>query len=94
MSEKNLQSTDSLLEELRELQKRQSSATDWNPATEGRRLLTLQEMMKSKSPFPPELGKRQALAGTVVNGKRQPELTAQERATIIAANKNQSRRGR
>ncbi len=84
-----LKGWDALREELITLQKRRTIATDWNAATEGARLLELQDLLGSnKEPLPPELGKRQTEAGTVVGGKRQPKLTSQERTQIVSANQN------
>ena len=92
MLEENLSEVkglDALREELRTLQKRRTIATDWNAATEGTRLLELQDLLRSnRTPLPPKLGKRQTEAGTVVDGKRQPKLTSQERTQIISANQN------
>ena len=89
MLEGNLPGGNSLQEELRTLQKRSAIATDWNAATEGARLLELQDLLRSKrTPLSPKLGKRQTVAGTVVEGVRQPELTPQERAKIVSANQN------
>ncbi len=76
-----------LKKELNDLQKEQTSGRDWDPKTQGKRLLELQNLLNPKSPpLSPELGKRQAVAGTVEAGVRQPELSAQEKSAIAAAN--------
>lgn len=79
-----------LKNELRELQRRQTSAIDWDPKTEGKRVLELQEMLSPPNNTKPpiELTRRQTVAGTIIEGKRQPELSTEERAQIISGNQS------
>lgn len=45
-----------------------------------------QDLFTEKSPMPPELGRRQTIAGIVVGGVKQPELSPEERQRIINVN--------
>lgn len=87
MTEQMTNSEEAIKDELRRLQRRQTTATDWDALTEGRKLLELQELFLEPLQVPltvpeKEALHRQGLAG--ING--QAELSLAERVAIISAN--------
>lgn len=95
---------EALKTQLRQLELKRGNAIkpeDWTE-TDRLSLLNLQKQLEqlkasTTKPVTPELGKRQTVAGTVVNGVRQPELTQQESQTIANATNtrtNQGQRGK